>query len=268
MAQASNRGVQRQGAGLAIGAPHSSLTLILGTHRRCSSTSKRSGSVQVPVVAHIWRCGSNLSHVLVSFEDLGAGACKLSAPRTSDVELLVLLWVCRSGFSSYRLCKCAHVQAQLGTADLCNSHNGARCENTRNYGRSQYLPSGSVPSELCWWLCEQCLRGFWGDCLHSRVRRGPRVSLSQEVICKRTHQATGNTTVHVLEFPGSLPQGKHSSPTYLKQQLRNGPGASTSREQILTPDRAVTTREQRRDPVIIQLQALVPTRPMTSPTKG
>ena len=65
--------------------------------------------------AHMWRWGWNLSHVLVSLEDLLAGASVSSAPSGHARELLVLLWVCRFGTSSRRPCKCAHVQAQMGT---------------------------------------------------------------------------------------------------------------------------------------------------------
>lgn len=91
----------------------------------------------------------------MSLEDLGAGASVSSAPSGHPRELLVLLWVCRSGTSSCRLCKCAHVQVQLDTGlTLQLPQWGQVWEYTQLWQVLVPNFSGSVPSELCWWLCE------------------------------------------------------------------------------------------------------------------
>ena len=112
--------------------------------------------------------------------------------------------------------------------------------------------SGSVPSELCWWLGEHCAWGTSGPTTCIPVdEEGPR-SVPTRLHFVNVHISDWqHQRMHVLEFSVALLPVEVLYPTYLTLQFRNGPGGFYSNKwgADSAPDSAVTTTEQRRDPV-------------------
>ena len=168
------------------------------------------------------------------------------------------------------VCTWRHTEAGLGWGVGCfPAPMGSMCATT-----VVLVPdfSGSVPVDLCGWLCEQCT---WGT-------RGPMACIPTVEVGLRAMP----TTVYVVSphngwqvmpqstFPGGqlqrrntqwpLSQQERSNPSCLTLQLRNESGGLYSNNQGAdpAPDRAVTTTEQR-GPIPYPVQAVVTTTPVT-----
>ena len=133
-----------------------------------------------------------------------------------------------SSVSGCGFCWWTHLEAGQGLCWFQISLGGPRCMAT-------VVPvpdfSRSAPRDLCWWLCEHRAWDTQANCLHPHTWVGAK-GMPSTVYFVNLHnrwQATPQSTLPNGQLlwrntQWLLSQKKHSSPTHLTPQLRNGSG--------------------------------------------